>query len=74
MYFYNAKKIPQNKYLNIGVGLLTSTSSSKGFTEEDDGCLFKYASPGRAWPERQYLRPIPQTVRQKNPNPGWEGY
>ncbi|MDE7407573.1 MAG: RagB/SusD family nutrient uptake outer membrane protein, partial [Muribaculaceae bacterium] len=78
VYFYNAKKIPQTKYTNIGVSLLTSTSNPQSFTEVTGGYLFKYAIPGRDWPERQYLRPIPLTVMQKNPNlvqnPGWEGH
>ena len=42
--------------------------------QPEGGYIYQFLCD-RAWPERQYLYPIPQTVMQKNPNlvqnPGW---
>lgn len=74
-YFYNADNIPDEQYKSIGVYVGTNKNNVLNVREVDGGYLLQYNIAGRAWPERQYLYPIPGTVILKNPNlkqnPGW---
>ena len=73
--YYYADKVP-DAYKGIGVKVGTgSTANSVNLVKQaEGGYIYVYPST-RAWPVRQYLYPIPQTVMQINPNlkqnPGW---
>lgn len=73
-YFYESGDVPA-KYKGIGVYVGTNSKNVLNVEPVKGGYLVKYNITGRAWPNRQYLYPIPQVVRQKNPNltqnPGW---
>lgn len=74
-YFYESGSVP-SAYKGIGVNVGTDKKNVLNVEQVNGGYLIKYNITGRAWPERQYLDPIPQVVIQKNPNltqnPGWE--
>lgn len=77
VYFYTGSKPQYSKYKSIAVQLPNTTKNPMTCVSVGDGYVLKWALPGREWPERQYLRPIPMTVLRKNPNlgqnPGWQG-
>ncbi len=77
-YFYDTDKIGDETYASIQVYVGTAKNNYLNVKPVDGGYLIHYAMPGRAWPERQYLYPIPQVVldlysdkNQLRQNPGW---
>lgn len=75
-YFYTTDKINDADYSSIGVYVGTDKGNVLNVVPAGNGYLMKYNYAGRDWPVRQYLYPIPEVVRQKNPNlnqnPGWD--
>ena len=79
-YFYNTDKIGDETYAPIQVYVGTASNNYLNVKPVEGGYFIHYAMPGRAWPERQYLYPIPQVVLDLKhsdygngltQNPGW---
>lgn len=74
-YFYETDKLSKPVFKGIAVYLGTNNHNLLNAIKVDGGYIVKYNMTGRSWPARQYLYPIPEIVRQKNPNltqnPGW---
>ena len=78
-YFYDTDAIGDDNYAAIGVYVGENKGNIINVTKVNGGYLMKFnidKTSQRAWPERQYLYPVPEVVIQKNPNlnqnPGWE--
>ena len=73
--YLTAGDIP-SEYKSIGVKVGTGNKKNTVnlISQPEGGYIYQFLCD-RAWPVRQYLYPIPQTVLQKNPNlvqnPGW---
>ena len=77
-YFYDTDAIGDESYAPIGVYVGKNKSNYLNVKAVNGGYFIYYAMPGRAWPARQYLYPIPETVlnlysdkNQLRQNPGW---
>lgn len=75
VYFYSSGS-PSATYKSIAFYVGTGKSNKiQTVAAPGGGFYLKNTVAGREWPERQYLDPIPEVVRQKNPNltqnPGW---
>ena len=74
-YFYDTPAIGDDTYAPIGVYVGTDHNNIVNVAPVQGGYVLKYNYPGRNWPKRQYLYPIPEVVIQLNPNlsqnPGW---
>ena len=77
-YFYDTDAIGDDTYASIGVYVGTKKSNYLNVKPVNGGYLVYFSMPGRAWPARQYLYPIPETVlnlysdkNQLKQNPGW---
>lgn len=74
-YFYDTDNIGDEAYASIGVYVGANSQNILNVKKVEGGYLMKYNYAGRDWPVRQYLYPIPEVVRQINPNlkqnPGW---
>ena len=77
-YFYDTDKIGDETYAPIQVYVGTKKNNYLNVKPVNGGYLLVYAMPGRAWPDRQYLYPIPENVltlysdkNQLTQNPGW---
>lgn len=73
--FYDGDEAP-NGLASIGLYVGTNKNNKVNVVPVNGGYLLKNNSGStRAWPARQYLYPIPEVVRQLNPNltqnPGW---
>ncbi|MDE7406914.1 MAG: RagB/SusD family nutrient uptake outer membrane protein, partial [Muribaculaceae bacterium] len=73
--FHTSTNAP-TAYKNIGFYVGTGKSNKiQTVAAPGGGYYLKNTVAGREWPVRQYLDPIPEIVRQKNPNltqnPGW---
>ncbi len=76
--FYDTDAIGDDTYASIGVYVGTKKSNYLNVKPVNGGYLVYFSMPGRAWPARQYLYPIPETVlnlysdkNQLKQNPGW---
>lgn len=77
-YFYDTDAIGDATYAPIGVYVGTKKNNYLNVKPVEGGYFIFYAMPGRDWPQRQYLYPIPQVVldlnsdkNQLTQNPGW---
>lgn len=75
VYFYESDNLSKPVFKSIAVYVGSNNHNLQNIIKVDGGYMLKYNMSGRSWPARQYLYPIPETVRQKNPNlaqnPGW---
>ena len=75
VYFYTASTLPDEEYKTIAVYLGNENRNIQHAVPVNGGYIMQYDYAGRDWPARQNLYPIPEVVRQKNPNltqnPGW---
>lgn len=75
VYFYDSDTLSKPIFKGIAVYLGTNNHNLQNAIKVDGGYIIRYNMQGRSWPARQYLYPIPEIVRQKNPNleqnPGW---
>ncbi len=73
--FYDTEAAPDG-LASIGLYIGTAKNNKINVVSVNGGYIMKNnTGEGRSWPERQYLYPIPEVVRQLNPNlsqnPGW---
>lgn len=75
VYFYDTDSIGDEQYKGIGVYVGPNKNNQINVEAVSGGYLMIYNYPGRQWPARQYLYPIPEVVIQFNKNlkqnPGW---
>ena len=80
IYFYDTDAIGDPTYSSIGVYCGTKNSNFLNTKPVGNGYMVFWNQGGRAWPERQYLYPIPQVVLDLKhseygngltQNPGW---
>ena len=80
IYLYDTDEIGDDAYSSIGAYCGTARSNNLNVKPVSGGYLVYWGMTGRAWPQRQYLYPIPQTVLDLKhseygngltQNPGW---
>ncbi len=80
IYLYDTDEIGDTQYAPIGAYCGTARSNMLNVKPVNGGYLVYWGMPGRDWPQRQYLYPIPQTVLDLKhsefgngltQNPGW---
>ncbi|MBO5635647.1 MAG: RagB/SusD family nutrient uptake outer membrane protein [Bacteroidales bacterium] len=76
-YFYDTDSIGDTSYASIGVYVGKNKSNYLNVKPVEGGYMIYFSIPGRDWPQRQYLYPIPSNVLtlfdddQLTQNPGW---